>query len=476
MNILNFFRRNRWNIPNNILSEYNKLRGKDKIRLCYAPYQSLTFKPDGCVYACFDNIRKKLGEYPQNSIAEIWNGEKIKKLRERIAKHCLDYGCEECFNQLLLKNFYSVTAWHYDYIRPINKKTVQPTAFDFQLSNICNYECIMCSGELSTSIRNNREHSPLYGCPYDDKFIEQLRPYIPNLQNASFTGGETFLNPLYYKIWDIIAEENPNCIISVSTNGSILDERIKSYMERLKFNVTISINAVDEDIYKSIHVGGNMETVLNNYKYFKEYCKQAGTQLMIKICPLRQNIYHIPTLMQYFNQNDTCLSFNKVMYPPHCSLWNLPPNELCKIIDFLKQNIKDAATKTERLNNSRYDTLINQLSRWLEDGKKREELNINGQSANDLLIMFRKKIIDYYSILNMAHSESKTEIKSIFGKIEEIEKSFDNNIFKEFMAYITALPPSFVIPHLKQKSVDILRYRIQYSFITIKNKNGNDKG
>ena len=470
MNIKNFFRKNRWHISHKALTEYNKLRGKDKTRFCYAPYHSLTFKPDGSIYVCFDNIRKKLGVYPQNSIAKIWNGKVIKKIRKRITRNCLDCGCEECYTQLMLKNYYSITAWHYDYIRPINKKTDLPTAFDFQLSNNCNYECIMCSGELSTSIRSNREHSPLYGCPYDDNFIEQLRPYIPNLQNASFTGGETFLNPLYYKIWDIIVKENPQCIISISTNGSMLDDKIKSYLEKLKCNITISINAIDEDIYKSIHVGGNMENVLNNYLYFKDYCKRVGSQLMIKICPLRQNIYHIPALMDYFNANDTCLSFNKVMYPPHCSLWNLHPDELGKIIEFLKQNRKEATNETERLNNSRYDTLINQLCSWQKDGVEREKLKLTDKPIDELVTIFEKKIRDYYSTLNMDSSESETEIKSILGKIEKLGNALDNNIIKEFLVYITSLPTSFVVPHLKQKSVELLSLRIQYSFKTTKIK------
>jgi radical SAM protein with 4Fe4S-binding SPASM domain len=465
MNIKKIFTRNKWHISNKILSEYNELRGKDKTLFCYAPYNSLTFKPDGSIYVCFDNIRKKLGEYPRNSLAETWNGKEIKKIRKRIARHCLNYGCEECYNQLVLKNYYSVTAWHYDYIRPINKKKDLPTAFDFQLSNICNYECIMCSGELSTSIRSNREHSLIYDCPYDDKFIEQLQPYIPNLQNASFTGGETFLNPLYYKIWDIIAEENPQCIISISTNGSMLDDRIKCYLKKLKCNITISINAVDEDIYKSIHVGGNMENVLNNYMYFKEYCKRAGSRLMIKICPLRQNIYHIPTLMEYFNSNDTCISFNKVMYPPHCSLWNLPSDELGKIIDFLKSNRKEANTQTEKLNLARYDTLINQLNKWQHERIKIEELKLNEKSCIDLMKTFENNLNKYFSSLDIISSEAKTEIYEISEKIRQIAILMnDDCTFKKSIIYLTELPMSFIVPQLKSRTAEMWKNRLEYSF------------
>ena len=464
MNISHFFKKNKWQASASDIRGYNALRSKDKTRFCYAPFQQITFMPSGEMYACYYNLRNKLGTYPNDSISDAWNGKVIKKIRKNLNNHDFGNGCEECLTQLKLGNYYSVAAWHYDYIKPKYERDM-PTAFEFQLSNTCNYECIMCSGELSTSIRNNREHSPLYGCPYDDKFIEELRPYIPNLQNASFTGGETFLNPLYYKIWDIIADENPNCIISVSTNGSILDERIKSYMERLKFNVTISINAVDEDIYKSIHVGGNMETALDNYKYFKEYCKQAGTQLMIKICPLRQNIYHIPTLMQYFNQHDTCLSFNKVMYPPHCSLWNLPSDELGRIIDYLKQKRRPAETEIEKLNIARYDTLINQLSKWHQMGIENKTLKLIEKSCDDLINIFENNLNEYYSNLNISSSDAKIEKKEISEKLHQTAKLIENeHIFKESLIYLTELPMSFVVPHLKSRSAEMLRSRMEYSF------------
>ena len=471
MSISRFFRSSKWQASKSDLLKYNALRSKDKTRFCYAPFQQITFMPSGEMYACYYNLRNKLGQYPHDSISDAWNGKTIKEIRKCLDKHYFGNGCEECLAQLKLGNLYSVAAWHYDYIKP-EHETDMPTAFQFQLSNACNYECIMCSGELSTSIRSNREHAPLYGCPYDDKFVEQLRPYIPHLQNASFTGGETFLNPLYYKIWDIIAEENPQCIISVSTNGSILDERIKSYLEKLKFNITISINAVDDDIYKSVHVGGNMENVLNNYLYFKEYCKKANTQLMIKICPLRQNIYHIPNLMQYFNLHDTCIAFNKVMYPPHCSLWNLPSAELGKIINFLKQNRKTAETEIEKLNLARYDTLINQLTKWHQRRIEHETLKLSEKSCDELIKIFENNLKEYFSNLNISSTDAKTEIQENNEKIRQTATPMnDDRIFKDALIYLIELPMSFLVPQLKSRSAEMLRSRFEYSFKYCKQTN-----
>ena len=136
----------------------------------------------------------------------------------------------------------------------------------------------------------------------------------------------------------------------------------------------------------------------------------------------------------------------------------------------MKQYRKDAKTEIERLNNSRYDTLINQLNRWQNDGAEREKLRLKDKSIGELVTMFEKKIRNYYSSLNMDSSESEAEIKSILAKIEELDKSLNNNIFKEFIIYITALPTSFVVPHLKQKSVEMLSQRVQYSFKTIEPK------
>jgi hypothetical protein len=104
------------------------------------------------------------------------------------------------------------------------------------------------------------------------------------------------------------------------------------------------------------------------------------------------------------------------------------------------------------------------LSRWQKDDVEREKLKLKDKPIDDLATMFEKKIRDYYSTLNMNSSESETEIKSILAKIEELDKALNNNIFKEFIVYITALPTSFVVPHLKQKSVEMLRQQLQYSF------------
>lgn len=459
------FNRNKWHLSKKDISNYNEVRDERNELLCYAPFHSMTFLPTGDIYTCFHyNLRRSIGKYPENSIEEVWNGPILNKIRTSIKKHNLNNGCEECYNQIKLGNYYSAMSWHYDCLGK-HKHSEYPTSLDFQLSNICNYECIMCSGELSNSIRQKREHADIYTNPYDDKFVEQLMPYIPHLQQAVFTGGEPFLNPLYYKIWDAMIEKNPQCIVAVTTNGSILTDKIKEYLSKLRFNFSISINAVDKEIYEKIHQGGNLQNVLGNYLYYKEYCNSEGTQIIIKICPLRQNIYHIPKLVEYFNSHNTAISFNKVMYPPHCSLWNLSSDSLCRIIEFLKENTFVPKTKIQEQNLSRYNILINQISHWCEDAKRREASNIPSMGNAELKRILYEKARKYLESVDLSKEESKKELQAFIEKMDKIEEMIDNEaIIRNYLLYIIEMPMSFIVPNIKSRTAEMLKSRIIYSY------------
>src|SRR5205814_4784152 len=98
----------------------------------------------------------------------------------------------------------------------------RPRIMEFCLENTCNLACVMCNSLLSSSIRKN-EHLPPLKKQYDEHFADQLIPYIPYLKEAIFSGGEPFLIPLYYKIWEQMLDINPDITICVVTNGSTLN-------------------------------------------------------------------------------------------------------------------------------------------------------------------------------------------------------------------------------------------------------------
>ena len=212
-------------IDSSILNDYNRTRPMDRQdKICHAPFKSLLFIPSGKAMACHYNRGLSLGQYPEQSIKEIWFGQKIDKLRSYIDNHDLSYGCQNCRYNLNNRQFHLAGAWKHDYLG--NSPNGYPVLLDLQIDNTCNLECVMCSGEYSSLIRKNREKKPGYINPYDEAFVEQLTAFIPHLQGANFTGGEPFLIKTYFNIWDRILELNPQMQIYIHTNGTVLNERI----------------------------------------------------------------------------------------------------------------------------------------------------------------------------------------------------------------------------------------------------------
>ena len=117
-------------------------------------------------------------------------------------------------------------------------------------SRIPNLECIMCYGNFSSSIRKNREKLPSTPTVYDEKFLESLDPIIPDLKYVKFLGGEPFLINIYYEVWERIIECNPNCLIDVQTNGTILNDRVKDILERGNFRIGVSLDSLKKETYE----------------------------------------------------------------------------------------------------------------------------------------------------------------------------------------------------------------------------------
>jgi sulfatase maturation enzyme AslB (radical SAM superfamily) len=169
-----------------------------------------------------------------------------------------------------------VKANHFDTL-PFNKDF--PTMMEFEIDITCNLECTMCSGDYSNLIRKNKEHRPPLVMKYDMEFVEQLTPYFKHLHEARFSGGEPFLIDLYYEMWNRIAEYNPHCLISIQSNGTILNNRVKNTLTKGKFEIGISLDSLQKEVFESIRINAKFDTVISNIEYFGAYCKEKKRHL-----------------------------------------------------------------------------------------------------------------------------------------------------------------------------------------------------
>jgi MoaA/NifB/PqqE/SkfB family radical SAM enzyme len=285
---------------------------KNKKNCCLAPYSTINFDTMGEMRVCCYNTQFILGKYPEISIKDAWNSEKRKTFIEKLTNLDFSMGCQICQKQIIQNDIdNSLLSTFNIYEKDISDD--YPISFSFDFGTICNYECIMCGGKWSSSIRKNREKLPPIKSPYDDSFVDQLEYFIPHLKTCNFLGGEPFLNPLYYKILDLIVKKAPDIAVNITTNGSIYNSRIKSYFEKLpNLNIIVSLDSLNEETYQLIRKNGNFKNVMNNIEEFKKH----NVFKSITFCPMIQNVNELPDIITYCINNNIDLGINDV----HCHL------------------------------------------------------------------------------------------------------------------------------------------------------------
>jgi MoaA/NifB/PqqE/SkfB family radical SAM enzyme len=374
-------------IEQKLINEYNATRAtKASEKLCHAPFVNMNFEQNGDVTACCFNRTHVLGSYPKMSLLDIWFSSKADELRNYIDANDLGGGCEICAKQLLAHNFMGSRARGFDENASSNWENIpeklrnklkhgqwqqMPRSMEFELSNTCNLECVMCHGYFSSTIRKNREHLPPIHQPYDEGFVEQLKSFLPYLQEAKFLGGEPFLIDIYYQIWEAIAEVNPNINIYITTNATVYNNKVRVLLNRLKVNPVISIDSLVEGTYNVIRKNASFIRVMENIGQLRAYCQEKGTQLSFAVCPMTLNKDELPAMVQYANKEGIRLFFNTVFQPEIYSLKFLQIDELTSLIETYKQTTLSNDNEIARHNASVFNDLVNQLEAWLEQAQSK---------------------------------------------------------------------------------------------------------
>lgn len=242
----------------------------------------------GRVYVCSYNKNILLGKYPEQTVEQIWQGEQAVKLREHMRHNDLSYGCGHCKFYFDKGKFSNLRPPSFD--RYSNHTVADtPRVLEFELSNECNLECQMCNGNVSSSIRKRRDGLPPLHNPYDDAFLEQLRPYLSGVKEAKFYGGEPFLIPMYYRIWDMIAEMNPGCELFVITNGTHWNPRIEALVRNLNMDLAVSIDSLIPKRLEKIRKNVRFDVLMENIHRFNAILRPKGKHLSLSFTVQQEN-------------------------------------------------------------------------------------------------------------------------------------------------------------------------------------------
>ena len=360
-------------------AKYEGLRkSADRTHLCNAPVTNLYFRTDGLAVPCWlqtgDGVVNKWSH--ENSIKDIWKGRYLQGLRTDLANGELKgmcWLCKDCINQGTRP-----LALAYEDVEP-NPGYEYPSMLELELSNNCNLECVMCQGSLSNLIRRNREHLPPLPMAYDERFVEELREFIPHLQELRFNGGEPFTQQIVFDVCEQVYELHPELRITIATNGTVLNDRVKSHLERGNFHINISIDSLRKERYEAIRVRADFDTLMENFLYYKDYCQSRDRIISVQVNPMRSNWDEMAEINEWALSHDVRCWYNVVRYPLHSALWNLSSAELEHIHATLSAHrfeLDDDVTDPWVFENNMvawHHLVDDQLTAWITESREREE-------------------------------------------------------------------------------------------------------
>jgi MoaA/NifB/PqqE/SkfB family radical SAM enzyme len=285
-------------------------RGHAVDAACIAPWVTLELDPAGWVYACCANQMYPLGRIGEDRLTDLWGGARQGVLREALGRWDMSVGCASC-------------RWHMDHGRfdpdaavydryPLTEAVpAGPVAMTFALSNRCNLACVMCTPELSSTLRRQAGLPPI-GSPYDDAFYEDLAGFLPGLQYAKFLGGEPFLIPEHFRVWDLMAEVGGPDRMQVTTNGTVWTDRVAEVLDRWSFDVTVSIDGASAQMYEAIRGGSDFEQVVRNVGRLRDVCRAKGTELRLCFCLMDRNWHELAPFLRWADELGAEVSINLV--------------------------------------------------------------------------------------------------------------------------------------------------------------------
>ena len=357
-------------VEKKLIIDFNKNRPYGpKQKICYAPFNNLHFQTNGDVSACSFNYDFILGNVNKNTIREIWEGAAANEFREKLGNYDFEF-CKSCEHVLQAKNYSSFPPLKYDMYA--DDQTSYPNQMSFEMSNLCNFECVMCNENFSSLIRKRKGLEPLK-FNYPERFFEELQEFLPHLKSATFIGGEPLLIKAYFRIWEDILRLNKNCIIHIQTNASYLPPRFLEMLETGQFDVGISLDATTKEIFESIRINSNFEEIQENIKILKNFMDRGKVNLNINFCPMTNNRNEIPKILHYCNELSIPLKLVNLENPRNLSLHHRNKNFLKVLITSLEKEMPDDSKNIiKSKNNDSYKQFIGQLKYLLKKAEERE--------------------------------------------------------------------------------------------------------
>lgn len=355
---------------------------------CFAPATQLYLAPGGEVRVCCRNF-VALGNVVERSLLDIWQDHSRTAMVDELAAGRYPRGCEPCGVEAEVEGRDLTYPARYDRFAPalvpVAPSAVSaggrhtddepgrwPQRIEFNLSNVCNLMCIQCDGRLSSMIRAHREHLPPLPRIYGDEFFDDLARFIPHLAEAQFAGGEPFLARENFRVWDLIAELNPDLRCTVVTNATQWNDRIEQVGRTLRMGYTFSIDGITRETYEQVRERSDFDRVMENIPRYMAMAEEKEARVEVNFCLMRQNHHEFADLLLWADSLGVEVNVCVVRSPEHCSIAAMPPDELEEVADGLRRADESVRDRLE-INRAAWIVEFERIQSWAAVGEETKE-------------------------------------------------------------------------------------------------------
>ena len=321
--------------------------------------------PNGNAFpCCMSDSDIEYGNLNDNSLEEIWNSEKYKKLRKNMLNEKESPECTRCYEMeksniwTLRKNTNKYYIGHWDRVETTQEDgTVEELNMgymDIRISNICNFRCRSCSPELSSAWYE--DHIKIYGyTPSDpkmmniannEKFWNELQPLLLTVEEACWAGGEPIITEEHYKILDFWIENKMKDVrLRYTTNFSNLYFKKKSILDYWNSFNDVRIAASLDGMGKRgelIRAGTEWDVIEDNRRQMIKECPDVYFEITPTVSIM--NVYHLPDFHRNWVDRGLLepnnIRVNMLTYPDYYRIQIIPKEERKKFIDKYNEHIK----------------------------------------------------------------------------------------------------------------------------------------
>ena len=263
---------------------------------CMLPWIHLHAFPDGRAYpCCFAQDKFPVGDLNKNSLEEVFNNDKMKKLRSNMLQGIQNKECVKCYDQEK-SGFFSLrfsSNKHFGHNIGMIENTQEDGTADFvikywdiRFSNLCNLACRSCGTWFSSNWYE--DHKKLTGRPPDhakvmkvgrssDDIWNQMLEQFEHVEQFYFAGGEPIIMEEHYRILKEL-------------------DRRKMYHVRLIYNTNFTRTKYkDIDVlelwnkFDSVSIGASLDAEGARGEYMRKGTVWkdvvANRKRMLEVCP-----------------------------------------------------------------------------------------------------------------------------------------------------------------------------------------------